>query len=1072
MKATQLVKEQAIPIVFEGFDRYGYFNTEEEQRQFFTVAVDLVLKISERIEVRDEVSISTLKTDLLQSVFIFSFDKGTIISLIESVSGVLYRYVLDGDVEDRETIKYYERYEKLLIDAVKDFSVLTKTSAVENLSAIPFYGESKLRTSLGVTKSLLLSKNRPPLDQSVTYVKRIKRYFTNVFQDKLRGKYDEVAIAARDINEIISDSEIKIKAPAQVDIDLLTASFAGEGKKVYEAVQKITSVSTSIMGYEGSITGSVEYRAMIYEYMMAMSYGKVLPLGLLGGQFGNFQSIYESRSKDGEIYGLKFLEPLYLTRSANQSEKPDTTPITTKYQEGIRNRYEDNSNAGVSTGSLMLEAVYFECLRLGDSIQSLLNKPPINIGDTSYVFNILSQVFPPSISLRGREEGVTGGVYRLLVSYKKLYALTGDEPDLGSFFQDLARLSSTLRDLSRVLKETGFKPGGIVASLALRVHSPDRSESGKKLKALGFTAPEIDQILSSTSFDELLGRFAPFTTSSDVISFFRAFELTKLIYEFGGQESIDKYIDYLYGSDPEKSLFRMLELLDRKRSVASKVTGAKYNKLIGYLITLTYAINPDELLKLNKILERNNLNLFESITLLVQQGRRTVLKDKAEISLLGGMVAQMVSQGNNTGYEFSKQLWNDLISQSAGNSSDLTGIYDSIEGITPEELHSALGGPSATSPLGQLMDGVRGGNLTTVLRYCNLLGLLYSLSPYRNSGQLINHRAEEFQSMLEVVSILDRVEERMELCHDILRSDGPRVPATYTSPLINAQNKSFEAMIGIISNDQELFNSAEIVDPPGPGNARVPNGLRMTNSLSPEEASVIIPAANNLGLFSRRGGTAVVPSAYVRFSADNLLASALVQGGRGTSGPASTAAAGGEIVTEPGVFLAESTTEYAVGGSSKVPGPNSPFSPSSSCKKFGGGANCDQLGGGDDLCPSSPYSKASTPETGYGESLVPGQENPAVFIDRPLGQSLTEQKVDNEIDPLNPQYYFSRYGLIKASREGLLKHNEMLCASLNNVYEYGACMSLLKCKKFKPPYVGIYNLPFCPTTLQGGRFIR
>jgi hypothetical protein len=91
-------------------------------------------------------------------------------------------------------------------------------------------------------------------------------------------------------------------------------------------------------------------------------------------------------------------------------------------------------------------------------------------------------------------------------------------------------------------------------------------------------------------------------------------------------------------------------------------------------------------------------------------------------------------------------------------------------------------------------------------------------------------------------------------------------------------------------------------------------------------------------------------------------------------------------------------------------------------------------------------------------------------VDRPLGSRISRSRTFNRTGTSDPEYLFGRFGLTESTRrQGVMKDSEMLCASLTDPFEYGACMSLLKCKKFKPPYAGKYSLPFCPTTLHGGR---
>ncbi len=47
----------------------------------------------------------------------------------------------------------------------------------------------------------------------------------------------------------------------------------------------------------------------------------------------------------------------------------------------------------------------------------------------------------------------------------------------------------------------------------------------------------------------MVNKFAPVSDSVDEISFFKGYELSQLIYEFGGESAIDAYINYLYAPD-------------------------------------------------------------------------------------------------------------------------------------------------------------------------------------------------------------------------------------------------------------------------------------------------------------------------------------------------------------------------------------------------------------------------------------------------------------------------------------------------------------------------------------------
>jgi hypothetical protein len=666
----------------------------------------------------------------------------------------------------------------------------------------------------------------------------------------------------------------------------------------------------------------------------------------------------------------------------------------------------------------------------------------------------LAEVLPSSKQIReGEKVGLTGSIKGVLEGYNAIKALSGEKPDLSEISSQFTLFSEIMEDFARTLEDNGFKPGGFVASLELTKYEPDKKSLIDKLLALGFNSVEVQDILSFENFSQLLDKYAPFTDSQDVISFFKAYDLTKLIYDFGGQEAITQYTNYLYGKEPDQSLLRMLQLLDVNRTQSSRVIQSEYSKLIGYLIPLTYAIDPEQLDILNGILVNNNLNLLESITFLVEQGVDTILKKKENIQLLDGTVAQMVLIGG-TEYADQKPFWNKLISESAGNAKGLEGLYDRVENITPQELYDTLGGPSATPPIGKMLEGLKGGRLTSLLRYCNLFGLLYTLSPYSVSGQLINLPAENYVNILELVENAKILADRLRLS-GLLLSDQPATTGStdiYTDPLIQAQNKEFDAIVSVLLG--EGVEGYEIVESPGIGNSRIPNGVKMTNSLTPEEAQLVSSVGAEIGLFTQ-GGVDNESSTYIKISASNILASGATLTMEEKIEEGNNVAGGG--------FTPDYSTSYtpSEGGGTGT----STFDPVKSCVKFGG-VGCENKGYDKNKMCSKGFNKSLFPEEGYGQTpFNPG----AVGIDRPVSSYMIPKTTYTAVPASNSQYPFTAHGLSEISRSPLFKNSEFLCASLTDPFEYGACMSLMKCKKFNPPYEGKYWFEFCPSTLHGGR---
>lgn len=1058
---VQLVYERVGVIVTRGLDGYGRFALEKDKLTFYDVAVDLLLIINGEIEKNEVVSATPLKSRVTEGLFTLGFDYQTSLAVFDSIASSLYHEIDESGVIDPDTVRIYKKYEALLRDVITDVRKLLRSSLSEYLGDIPEYKPAETKINLGSTNSRLLQSNRNTSSPAVA-VSRLKNKFAKVFESTVNRHAQIVSSASPDINSITSDS----KTPElidSVDEEMLVATFAGEGKKIYGDVKRLHEFYVEFGGYEGSLVGSVEYQFRYYEYLMAMCYGKRLPQGVLGPEFGGFEEIYERRVTSDFIPGLSFLDKLYTTRSANQNVT-SVNPVALRYSRGITDRYQPSLTKSSETDflSLALESVYVLCLKTGDYISALLKKPPQGIGDTTQHFSILAKVFPSSTDIRERSTGLTGSIGSLLSAYRSLYALLGYKPNLHNFNDKFKTLYSLVSSLTDTIRSAGFKPGGHVPSMELIQYEPNKDVIRDKLRRLGFNDSEIQSITGVNTFNELLQVLAPLTNSQDVISFFRAYDLTKLIYEFGGQDAIDQYVNFLYGVDENATILRLLQFLERDRSLASKVVGSKYSKLVGYLVTLTYAVDPEQLLNLNSVLKLNNINLFESITILLRQGNKTALKPESDISLLSGMVAQMVV-ADNSGYDSQKPIWNELIEKSAGKVGEkVAGLYERAEGITPTELYKALGRPSATSPLGQILDGVRGGQVTSLLRYCNVFGLLYALSGYRNSGQLINKSADDYVTVLEMLDTVEMLVERLYVTSIIFdeAAMGDQTQAVYSEPLVQAQNKEFAALRDIVGGISDEFDidGYTIVESPGTGNARVPNGVRIDNSLTPEEAALIATQGAKVGAFTKQysaeGGS------YVRVAVSNLLANGVsVDTDKDDKDI-------GSIESLPTVSPLKDyiTTHDPISNADALP---SPFDPVTSCQKFGT-TDCSARGYDTSSLCATGYNKSFFPETGYGRDAIDGAGG--VQIDRPLGQSMKRSTTYNASPVTHPQRYFTANGLSEASRSPLLKDREMLCASLRDPFEYGACMSLLKCKKFLPPYAGRYDFAWCPTSLHGGRY--
>lgn len=1026
---TRLVRDKLNDIVTRAFDRYGYFPIDDEKVKFFQICLNLVLSVCDLIDEKRIPNAKLVKNDIIKSLYTLGFNQSMIKSVLGYIFDEIKKELRIAGFRDNEIVRVFLVYKDLILESVSDYRSLFKVEIVEYLNSLEAYSPSKLITSS-------IGKSSPTARGGFPNSRLVKR-FNAIFDKNVKQKSDNIVLAAFDINNIISDSNVKdYELPDDIELDLLTATFNGAGKKIYDDVVKLFNLATEFGGYQGSFSGSVEYQSLYYSYLYSMCYGKESQI--LGESFGNFEEIFRLRlDNNKEIPGLKFLEPLYRNKMGDGSN-----PLAVKYSEGLKDRYQGDSDFNeLDYISLTLEVAYTRCLIVGDKI----------IKDGSVQMDILSKVFPPSSDFSKRSSGLTGGMYVLLSSHNTLSSVLGPNKISPVAVKDtFLKLKQSVDSLIDTFRTTGFKPGGYVPSLELNYHEPRKSIVEKKIKGLGFTESETQEIISATNFSELLERLAPITDSSDVISFFRAFDLTKLIYEFGGQSAIDQYIEFLYGKDSSQSLIRLLGYLDVNRTQRSIISENKYPKLIGYLVMLTYAVNPVNLQVFSEFLRRNGLNLLESVSLLIEQNSQSsILLKKENVSLLSGMLSQMVIN-DSSGYDLQKPIWNKLIEKSSGNvGKDVKGIYLNRDGITPTELYQLLNNPSAGSPLGEMLNGVRGGRLTSVLRYCNLFGLLYSLSDYRNSYQLINRKAEEFGRILDLVSSLDQLSQVLDLGILVL-GDSPFKSVEFSDPIVQAQSRVFDAFVDIIEGKSGSTRST--AEPPGIGNSRIPNGVKIDNSLTPEESRVLLSTPGSVTV---KDVYASEPGSYIRFSIKNQLSQGVIVNTENlvltdTPDPEQ------QQISPPPEYNVHIRNNSILRLSNK-------FDPVNSCKKFGG-VDCDSLGVG--RCEGSGgYNKSNYPETGYGtESGRTG-----ITIDRPLGESLAWVKDYKKITSDSPSYYYSVQGLTELSRTPVLKDNEMLCASIKDPFEYSSCISMLKCKRFVPPHQGKYYLPYCPRTLSGGR---
>jgi len=307
---------------------------------------------------------------------------------------------------------------------------------------------------------------------------------------------------------------------------------------------------------------------------------------------------------------------------------------------------------------------------------------------------------------------------------------------------------------------------------------------------------------------------------------------------------------------------------------------SKYPKLIGLLIGLTYAIDPTQLIKFNKILGKNNLTLLESIEFLYQKGESTLIKSEQDISLLEPVIEQII-QGNymdsfaspdlnylqtNAVVPIALRQWTELIDNNLGRLPSpkvIRHLYDKSIGLTPKELISILNNPTSPTPFGELIDGFSGGEFTQFIKYANISGLAVKLSYYKNSYQADNFLVDIESSYFTLPTLLDNLEEAkiaISLIGTIFQGkldfrfgEEENIQETI-KPLVFSQNKSFDVFSEIIAatapikgtgfttnltqNSSSFSNiaaDAPIIESPGIGNSRLPNRIPTLNSITPEQ---------------------------------------------------------------------------------------------------------------------------------------------------------------------------------------------------------------------------------------------
>jgi hypothetical protein len=943
--------------------------------------------------------------------------------------------------------------------------------------------------------------------------------FKATYLSKIRSVFGKISDTGFDVNSIISDSFIprysSDAAPRSGPaLDDFVHSFGGEGKRLLQTIYQLENVSNSLGGYEGSLIGGLEYISNFSEYLLSAAFGRDVSenFGKINGSpiFGKFNILFASKTSINKIPGLKFLDGFTKLKSFvhNQTVSFDSqpsprvvyNPVYEKFSEGIPDSFSglqpSSSYFTLPRVDLLLysiESLYKKCNVIGDLIQAGVNTLDFNgktpgyegLGSIEVQLKALQNVFPPSRFFLESEKksgvgpGLTGMIRYLLNNYSALSQGLIDPLLPGKSLEFLLpwieKISNKLEEMLFAIEKTGIGVSTFIPNLSFKTFLYEDGLLLDFLKSRGFRDSEIEQLLNVSNLKQLITNFAPLSNSSDLKSFFKAYELTQLIYEMGGEEGIDAYLTFLYSSNSLDSLLNILDLSTKDKSKFTHLDLAKYPKLIGLLIGLTYAIDPNQLVKFDKILGANNLTLLESISFLFQQGETTLIKSQEDISLLRPMVEQVISgvydkdafasqsltyDQANTNVPIALKQWTKQIGDNLGRvtSTDLIKhLYDRSVGLTPKELISILNTPDSPNIFGALIDGFSGGEFTSFLRYVNLTGLGFKLGTYKNSYQTNNFevgKKAEASFFPELISETKGLIDSFSIFKTVFDSsldynfkyDNNLVKNL--DPFIKAQNKSFELIPALIQEEglgsslEELnviANDFSIAESPGIGNSRVPNRIPAFNSLTPEQADILLEKQQSLldlTLINQQNLSLI--SKFIKFTQDNRLANTLQikeeqsEKIRVNSKPKEFIAATPyeieknieltsmgrstlpkEYVVPKTYSVLESSPEIKssglganyLGRETPIDALTESFDPVESCKKFGG-TNCSELySSSSDRC-SAPTNKSLFPEE---YTTVPGVSPTAVIIDRPLGTFAQYKPNKNLLSTTsfsNPPAYF------------------------------------------------------------------
>ncbi len=776
--------------------------------------------------------------------------------------------------------------------------------------------------------------------------------FNYVYGNLLNGVYLDISKNSELINSVTSDSNINVYSPSfnqkLDDKDQLLNSFGGAGRNIYEKLVELRLLSGYMGGYEGSSVGSVSYVSSFMELLKFMCTGE-LSVGLKQDGYGDFNSIFpqssDSIGQSETVNGLRFLENFSVLRSFmhNQTipkevdiltERISLNPIYSKFGRGIEPNYsiviQEKTKDKIDFIDQSIDVLIKRCEYLGDKLERISKSlsqygqlPGYEtLGSISYQVAEFQKSFPPIryINEKGNPGGFTGAIMFLKSGYSNIRNVLDPSSLPPSLFSELLQwmkeINKCLEGVQYELSSLGIKTNGVgyLPNIQTKKFISSSPELIAYLSYLGFRDSEINQILEIKTFPEFISKFAPMSDSNDLKSFFKGHELSQLIYEFGGDKGVDAYLEFLYKKSPVDSLLNILYFTEKDKSDQTYLRIAKYPRLVALLMGLTYAVDADQLNKFSILLGDNNLDLLKSITLLLQNGQTTIIKQKDDINLLNGVISQSIrghyaedvfSSPDLTCEEISStsavalKKWTKLIDSSLGNIEStkyIDHLYDKSVGLTLKELIVLLNNPSPTSGIGQIIDGFYGGELARILKYANISGLAAKLGYYKNSSQLDNSKVDfgrTYDTLPTVVNLFNNVLQSFSLTIKLMESatnvdwtgDYYESPELITS-IIQAQNKPPASMIELLSKQftdapTTISNQLAKVSPqesPGIGNSRLPNRVGVINSLTPEQAqalsnSNLVPVSEDIVDFSANG----LITRFIKVTERNLILSNISQ---------------------------------------------------------------------------------------------------------------------------------------------------------------------------------------------------